>query len=82
MKLNKLVAGLLGFLVGLGIGGRSSFPELMRRLRWSWSGGGGETADWGEPLFYLVIFGFPLGFVGAVIGVLLTVWFGFGKKRE
>ncbi len=80
MNVNKTFAGLLGFLIGLGIGGYSVFPDLMMRLRWSWSGGGGETADWGEPLFYLVIFGFPVGLVGAVVGVLLAGW--LGKKRE
>lgn len=80
MNGNKLFAALLGFLIGVAIGGHSIFPDLFHRIRWAWSGGTGETADWGEPLFYLVIIGVPLGALGAGIGVVLTEW--LSKKSE
>jgi hypothetical protein len=49
------------------------FPEFAKRLRWAHSGGGGESAVWGEPVFYMVILGIPAGLIGALAAVLLIV---------
>jgi hypothetical protein len=46
-------------------------PECIDRWLWAASGGGGERASWGEPLFYLLIFGVPVALVGAAAGALI-----------
>jgi hypothetical protein len=80
MNGNKFSAALFDFLIGLAIGGHSMFPDLFNRIVHAWNGGTGQSADWGEPLFYLVIIGVPLGALGAGIGVVLTEW--LGRKAE
>lgn len=37
------------------------------------NGGVGETAVWGEPLFYMAIIGIPVGLVGALIAFAFAV---------
>ena len=72
-----LAAAVVGAFVGLIMSAGSLFPEFFHRLRWSWSGGGGETADWGEPLFYIVIMGVPAAALGAAVAAALiglTLW--------
>ena len=64
------VAGLL-----LGLFGPTAlfWVELIRRIAWAAGGGRGETADWGEPLFYIVLIGIPGGIAGVFIGVILAI---------
>lgn len=60
----------LGGVVGGAVfASMSSWPEVLRRLAWR---GGGETADWGEPAFYGVVFGFAGAIVGAAVGALMA----------
>jgi len=47
-------------------------PELVRRLLHAAHGGRGETAAWGEPLFYIVVFALPLSAIGYAVGRALT----------
>ena len=52
-------------------------PDLFKRLSWAAGGGRGETADWGEPLFYMIIFACIYGAIGATLGTVLgaiTTW--------
>lgn len=58
----------VGAMIGVTEAGAPILPELYRRFAWAWSGGGGESSDWGEPLFYLVVMGAP----GAVVGGLIA----------
>ena len=44
--------------------------ELFHRLVHSARGGRGESADWGEPLFYIVLLAVPLAGVGDFVGRL------------
>lgn len=58
-----LFGAVLGFmLVNLFRGGPFAllgFAEVFQRL-WSWvTGSGGESAEWGEPLYYLCYAGWP-----------------------
>jgi hypothetical protein len=72
------MAAMLGFAIGFVFGGGSTVWEFFRRVRWSWSGGGGESADWGEPLFYMLLLGAPLGLLlgaGAFVLTALVQWF-------
>ena len=60
------VGALIGLAVGFLLPGVQLGPELLRRL----AATRGESADWGEPLFFWVIAAVPLGGVGAVLGGL------------
>ena len=48
-------------------GGGEPWHELFRRLAWAYHGGAGESADWGGPLFYLLLAGIPAGVLGAFV---------------
>ncbi len=56
---------LIGFLPGFAYAVLLGGPELVRRFQWT---GGGETAAWSEPLFYMVIIAFTYGGSGALVG--------------
>ena len=43
-------------------------PELIRRLLHAVHGGRGESAMWGEPLFYIVLLALPLSAIGYFVG--------------
>ena len=49
-----------------------TFPEFAKRLAWAHGGGGGESAEWGEPVFYMVILGIAAGLIGAIVGAVLV----------
>lgn len=61
----------VGFVLGALIPCALMFPEFAKRSAWARGGGGGESAVWTEPLFYMVILGLQSGLIGAVVGVLL-----------
>lgn len=63
---------VVGFFVGAVISSIGIWPEFFARLRWALSGGGGESSDWGEPLFYMAIYGIPTGLIGAAIGLAIA----------
>jgi hypothetical protein len=72
-----MLAALLGFVLGFIFGGGMVAGDFFRRLVWSWRGGGGESADWGEPLFYWLVLGVPLGIglgLGAFAITVLVQW--------
>jgi cytochrome bd-type quinol oxidase subunit 1 len=56
--------GMVGALLAAAL----MWPELHRRLEWKMSGGGGETGDWGEPLFLMLLLAVPGGLVGLFVG--------------
>ena len=66
---------LFGFILGALIPSVIVFPEFAKRLAFARSGGGGESAVWTEPLFYMVIMGLKGGLIGAgsAMGVMLLV---------
>ena len=66
-----VLCGAMGFLLGVLISTVEIWPEVFQRLRFSLSGGGGESAEWGEPLFYVAIVGVPWEGVGALISILV-----------
>ena len=75
---------LLGALPGLVKAVVMRWPELSRRWSWAAGGGSGETADWGEPLFYMVIFASIFGTVGAVVGAVvgaIMAWATRDKRK-
>ena len=43
-------------------------PELVHRLLHAARGGRGESALWGEPLFYMVLLALPLAAIGYFVG--------------
>ncbi len=45
--------------------------ELIRRILHVAHGGRGETAVWGEPLFYIVVLAIPLSAIGYAVGRML-----------
>ena len=72
-RMRRLLLWMLGGAVLGGLAASSlMWIELWDRLTWS---GGGDRADWGEPLFYAVLLALPgvgLGaLLGACIGLLL-----------
>ena len=72
-----LLGTVSGFLVAVVKFGPEMLPEMFRRLSWAAGGGMGETAVWGEPLFYLIVSACIYGAVGAVMGTVLgaiTAW--------
>jgi hypothetical protein len=46
-------------------------PELVRRLVHVAQGGRGETAAWGEPVFYIIVSALPLSAIGYAVGRVL-----------
>jgi H+/Cl- antiporter ClcA len=58
------------------------FSELAKRLRWEAEGGAGESAVWGEPLFYIIIIGAFTGLIGAILGVALVAIIRRERRRE
>jgi len=67
------LGSLGGFIIGASIRCADSFPELFRRLHVASTGGVGESAVWGEPLFHIAILGFPAGLIGALIAFAIAV---------
>ena len=61
-----------GFVIAASIACADILPDFFRRLHWALSGGVGETAVWGEPLFYMAIIGIPAGLVGALIAFVIA----------
>jgi len=66
------VWSLVGFIIGAAIRCASIWPEFFRRLHVASTGGGGESSDWGEPLFYMAIMGIPAGLIGALIACAIA----------
>ncbi len=72
---------LLGFFGGIcvsqvmiyrdGPAGKTLWDELFRRMAWAYHGGGGESADWGEPMAYILFSCLVPGVVVGVLGALL-----------
>jgi len=46
-------------------------PTFIDRWSWAAAGGQGERSTWGEPLFYLLVFGVPVALIGAAVGALV-----------
>jgi hypothetical protein len=61
-----------GFIIAASIACADILPDFFRRLKWAMNGGVGETAVWGEPLFYMAIMGIPAGLVGALIAFAIA----------
>jgi len=57
---------LAGFILGAAIASTPDLPELFRRLQVASTGGGGESADWGEPVVYMLIWCLQAGVFGAL----------------
>jgi len=72
-----LLGAASGILVAVVKFGPEMLPEMFRRLSWTAGGGMGETAGWGEPLFYLIVSACIYGGVGAILGTFMgaiTAW--------
>ena len=69
-----LVGAVVGFLGGASLffPTISLFRELAKRWLWARSGGGGESAVWGEPLTYIIFGSVPIGLLGAIVGMSLV----------
>lgn len=63
-----------GAIIGIGIPFLYLGPELVRRLLHAAQGGRGESAIWGEPLFYIVLLALPLAAIGYLVGRALDAW--------
>ena len=61
-----------GFIIAAAIPCAEILPDFFRRLNWAWNGGVGESAVWGEPLFYMAIMGIPAGLLGALIAFAIA----------
>jgi hypothetical protein len=79
----SLLAGsVIGFLGGLlFFPGVSVFRELARRMSWASTDGRGEAAAWGEPLFYIIVCGVPVGLLGAIIGMSLVAVMRLARRK-
>jgi len=63
---------VIGFLGGwMCFPGLAVFGELARRMLRAITGGRGQEAALGEPLFYIIL-GVPIGLLGAIIGMSLV----------
>jgi hypothetical protein len=77
--MTKLKKSVLKYAIGGGLlfGLVSTFmlpggwSDLFRRVLHATSGGRGESASWGEPLFYMMIYAVPRSLIGIVIGVII-----------
>lgn len=67
-----LLWSLGGFIIAASIACADILPDFFRRLHWALTGGVGESAVWGEPLFYMAIIGIPAGLVGALIAYAIA----------
>jgi hypothetical protein len=80
-----LFGALLGFvLANLFRGGPFAllgFVELFQRL-WSWlAGAGGESSQWGEPLYWLCVLGWPGAVAGAAIALIWEILVRARQRR-
>lgn len=73
-----LLWSFAGFIIAASIACADILPDFFRRLHWAMNGGVGETAVWGEPLFYMAIMGIPAGLMGALIAFAIA----FGVRRR
>ena len=80
--LTAVLAGLIGFVGGGLVWTWSLWSELFRRLTFASSGGTGETADWGQPLFFIVVMGFVPACLGALLLGGLTLTLTRGNEDE
>ena len=81
IKLRDWLVMLLGFVCGIcvsqvmiyrdGSAGKTLWDELFRRMAWAYHGGGGESADWGEPMAYILFSCLVPGVVVGALGALL-----------
>ncbi len=62
-----VLMGLLGFAIGFGLSTLSMWSELLRRIDHANAGGTGETADWGQPAFFMLVMGFLPGCGGGLL---------------
>jgi hypothetical protein len=72
---------LAGTLSGAAFASAGILPDFLQRVRLAFQRGGGESADWGEPLFYLVVLGVPAGLIAGTITFALILfgrWFRRG----
>lgn len=60
-----LGGSLLGALAASGL----LLVEMARRISHKAGGGGGESGDWGEPLFFAILLAIPGALVGLIVGV-------------
>jgi len=92
INLRDWLVVLLGFVCGVcvsqvmiyldGPAGKTLWDELFHRMAWAYHGGGGESADWGEPLIFILFsFLFPSGLVGALGALLFLAADVFLRKR-
>jgi len=56
---------ILSFVTGLILPTLEIWSDFFSRVKWALSGGGGESAVWGEPLFYILVVGLPYGLAAA-----------------
>ena len=61
-----------GIIAGAAVPCVSIWPDFYKRLHWALSGGGGESSNWDEPLFYMFIQGAPAGLIGGVIAFAIA----------
>jgi TPR repeat protein len=50
-----LVGACAGYLVAGVVASAQAWPEAWTRYAYAWQGGRGESADWGEPVFYGIL---------------------------
>ena len=62
----------VGFIAGAVVPCVRMWPELSKRWHWASGGDGGESADWGEPLFYMLIQSIPAGLIGGAMALVIA----------
>jgi hypothetical protein len=69
-----------GVLAGVAVPTLWLAPELVSRITHAVSGGRGEGAIWGEPLFYMVMLWLPAGLAGLAAGTVLGLGHCWWKR--
>jgi hypothetical protein len=72
--LKKIIRGaMFGLAIAFLISATMTGPELVKRLISAFQGGIGESSQWGEPLFYLIVLTVSYAPVAVLGGVVLGV---------
>jgi len=79
LLLAAFVTGFIGAQYFMSPNGHfwGGMEEFVRRFEYWRQGGNGESADWGEPFFYMCIFGVPAGLLFLLVimlGLKLIDW--------
>jgi hypothetical protein len=66
---------IYSFIFGFIIVNINMIPEFFKSIFFALGGGVGERSYWGEPLFYILVFGIPVGLFCMLLALFVIYFF-------